>query len=798
LKKNIENELIAGKELWSLVEAHNFTAIIAWLSAKGVHEDKMGEVLFSFSQQALSKKKPAIAKIILFFLTEALEDPSEAPPIFKLIGDIYFMESDYEKARNFYGKLPMTPKNICLCFNTFIPRLEIDELFSFRDTVLLRIMKESHDQIHSMINKLMMQVIAVPEIFKAHKDLFKHNFDCLKTIPPFNNSDNLLDQNCIPITLQSWQPDIIKINDRIYIKRDDIWQKMISNKGPDIKAKKGFGENIMVYCNSPESLFDFIEKIQTDYPEFIKAECRVIINFNLFHSVLGVFNLFHLKDCDYFIRFIDSNHIKSQLTHILLERKLPFTNRVLYLSKDDSIFFSKQIIPILKECEKIMHQDVERYEQKLLGLFPDDYYNKVVKKINTGKKLRIIFFTSRFTSYMQHSTRDIAEGFNQLGHTTYIEIEDKDSGVSIRKDVCLKNLIDFKPDIIFSINHFRYSYPWIPRNIPFVTWVQDLLPGIRNVNDPGLVSDRDHIFSFSKLLFPEFFENHPVFKKKRITFLPIPINNKIYHPLNNVKKKYDVIYITHISDNLDDVTLAGFRQGNPPAGNYSSREIQFLTQLSQKIGHMSLRELCYTHSGNEEIYKDLAIKVCRDISMDYSDDLLVHLQPVNQNGETLFFRDIRIMIKTRPVQFLINNGINIKVFGNNWNKLKGFENAAMGPIENGLPLNQVLNQSKIVLNISPVASWHMRAADAIGSGSFTLTFLDKTDDVPMSDLLEEKKEMVGFKDEKDLLGKINYYLNNETERSTIAQNAYNKACAKYSSQSHAGTILNTIVTAGFI
>ncbi len=58
--------------------------------------------------------------------------------------------------------------------------------------------------------------------------------------------------------------------------------------------------------------------------------------------------------------------------------------------------------------------------------------------------------------------------------------------------------------------------------------------------------------------------------------------------------------------------------------------------------------------------------------------------------------------------------------------------------------------------------------------------------------------MAGFRDEKELLYKVNYYLHNETERNTIAMNGYNIARTKYSSQSHAKTILHTIVNAGFV
>ncbi|SDT85501.1 glycosyltransferase family protein [Desulfobacula phenolica] len=795
-----KNTLIADEKFWSLVSNQEFSDMIDWLSDQGVSEDKMGEILFEFAQQAIQQNSIIRARIILLFLMQALEDPTEMPPIQKLIGDTYFMESNYEQAREYYGKLPLTPGNIKLCFQTFIPRNEIEGLLLLRDKILARTMEEYHGQIHAIIDEIILQFTTKPEIAEANQNLYKQNMDCLKRIYPFSQNDNNHDHFFSCDLSQIPKADILKISDNFYAKHDNIWSKIFSSEyAKNIKPPKieQLGNDIMIYSGSLESFSVFIDQIKTDNPEFIKKECRVIIDFSLLGQAIKIIDLAPLCDCDFVIRLIDKNYLKPQLTHLLLERKLPFAERIIYLSKDDPDYFSNHVNPIIIECEKKILNRIAKYEQLLPELFPDDYQSKVIKKIKAGQKLNVLLCTSRHTTYLQHSTRDIAAGFQQLGHNTFIQIEDEDSGMGNRIDVTIENLINFKPDIIFAINHFRYStFPWFPKSIPFVIWIQDLMPHIRYADNPKLITDQDHIFSFSKYTFPDFFNNSAAFKKKTITYLPIPINNKTYRPLNKIEKKYDVIFISHIVANLNENTLFKFRKNNQNYNTGCSRDIQFLTQLAQKIAQMSLRELCHLYFGNEKIYKRIAIDVCRDISINYSDNLLKHFQVVDEKGETDFCRDLRMMIKIKPVKFLINNGIDVKVFGNHWDKLKGFERAAMGPVKNGAPLNKVLNQSKIVLNISPMASWHMRAADAIGSGSFTITFIDKLDDAPITDLLDKKTEMVEFDDEKDLLKKVRYYLKNKTQRNKIAEKAYNKATKKYSNQAHAKKILDTILYSG--
>ena len=40
--------------------------------------------------------------------------------------------------------------------------------------------------------------------------------------------------------------------------------------------------------------------------------------------------------------------------------------------------------------------------------------------------------------------------------------------------------VDFKPDLILLIDHYRAEFPGLPTQIPAVMWIQDLLPNIFN------------------------------------------------------------------------------------------------------------------------------------------------------------------------------------------------------------------------------------------------------------------------------------------------------------------------------
>jgi hypothetical protein len=685
LSKVFNKKSLESKKIWSLLDSGDFTSVINILLKSEVPENDIGECLFSLGDQAITEGRANTAINIFIFLTEALEDKSESWPLFQKIGDLYTLISEHEKARENYGRLPVTLKNIRLCFETFIPSLDITGLLDLRDKTISRIPEINHSQIHSIVDEIIMMVAAKPEIFKFHLHLFNQNLKILESIPPFTSGLTLPHHDITSETSQSWKPSILKILDTIYLKQNDIWHKLSHNQPTDLtRTKLKAGGIIKVYCNSPESLFHFIDSIKTDRPEFIKYECRIIINFELLKSVLSVYDLSPLENCDFVIRFLDQNNLKSELTDLLLDRKLPFTNRVVYLSDGDHSFFSEQVIPILKECEQKMIQSVEKFEQQLVKLFPDSFHREVIEKIKKGQKLRILLYASRFTTYMQHSIRDIAEGFRQFGHETFIQIEDEDAGVGIRKDVSLKNIIDFNPDILFEINHFRYEYPWIPKNIPYITWIQDLMPHIMRIKDPSLITEHDYIFSFSQHWIDNFFKSHTIFKNKTIACLPITVSSNLYYPIPGCKKKYDITFVSHIPD--PDLTFLPILNGIPVPEAKSNSALIFLKQLVAELNNASLVQLHQIQS-NEEARKNFANKVCDESGIPPNEELYRLIEPRNDNySVSRFSHHIFLLMKIKPILVLLNNKFDVIVFGKIGRKFPNSRKLHMEALKMGMSL----------------------------------------------------------------------------------------------------------------
>ncbi|HSW44619.1 MAG TPA: glycosyltransferase [Phycisphaerae bacterium] len=90
--------------------------------------------------------------------------------------------------------------------------------------------------------------------------------------------------------------------------------------------------------------------------------------------------------------------------------------------------------------------------------------------------LRVLLVTSRFTTFLRHSARDLAAAFERAGLGARLLIEPHDHALLDRRHV-MEMFEGFRPDLVLVIDHHRAEPPErYPRNVPFVCWIQDDLP----------------------------------------------------------------------------------------------------------------------------------------------------------------------------------------------------------------------------------------------------------------------------------------------------------------------------------
>ena len=114
-----------------------------------------------------------------------------------------------------------------------------------------------------------------------------------------------------------------------------------------------------------------------------------------------------------------------------------------------------------------------------------------------SRPLKILLMTSRYTTVLQHVTRDLAEGFEQLGHRATVLCEAR-PGESMIAFCTAERLLEQEPDFVFVIDRIRPEYAGLlPSGLPVVTWVLDELPGLKDPSAIARLGSLDLAYGFN-------------------------------------------------------------------------------------------------------------------------------------------------------------------------------------------------------------------------------------------------------------------------------------------------------------
>lgn len=418
-----------------------------------------------------------------------------------------------------------------------------------------------------------------------------------------------------------------------------------------------------------------------------------------------------------------------------------------------------------------------------------NYYSAISKdellKSIKGGKPRILFTTSRFTTALQYYTRDCALACDQLDIPNQVLIE-KSNLHRVSEHTWLKVLNDFKPDIIFTIDHFRWEIPCLPDNVIHIGWVMDVLPNITSQESASKIGSLDFVLNafVSNTKFLLDFSYPP----DAIIEAPVVANPYIYknYSLNQKEKE---VYSAAI--------CAFSNSGNPQKGlDYllhlisASPDYEILETIF-KFAYQDMYESFY----KEEIFYSLE---------DYRKFLFDHLQTyaINIPERTLdilaenWRQEIGYRIlRSLPLEWLHEKGYDLKIWGSEWIDHPVLSIYAQGVAANGEPLSRIINACQIVIGTNPGISTHPRAFESILSNSFYLSYrIPEEDDwANIRQYLQEGQEIVFAYSREDLYQKVDYYLENEAARKKVTRKARKKILGNLTYEALISRVLKEIV-----
>ena len=339
-----------------------------------------------------------------------------------------------------------------------------------------------------------------------------------------------------------------------------------------------------------------------------------------------------------------------------------------------------------------------------------DWANRI--KGRDGEPLTVLGITSRFTTVLQYAMRDVKEAFERAGHRFEMLIEQNDHDL-LQSHSFASAVAEHKPDIIFCIDHLRREYTVVlPANVPYVCWIQDLLPNLACVEAGRSIGPMDFYLSASTTDLVSAYE-YPANRGQNVTMVtdqtlysaePLPRDELAGHAcdfsfVSNQSEPPHIFHERFCRDLHDHPEVRG---------------------LCERLFNIMKRELMDSdHPGYPRRAPDLLDEA----------QLPGGIEPAGANFTDAIARRYvqplgELMFRQKAIEWVAAyceaKGLKLHLYGHGWESHPSFAPYARGVAQNGRTLRAIYQASKINLQVNGYGCIHQRLLDGLAGGGFFL------------------------------------------------------------------------------
>lgn len=326
---------------------------------------------------------------------------------------------------------------------------------------------------------------------------------------------------------------------------------------------------------------------------------------------------------------------------------------------------------------------------------------------NPPRRPRVLCLTTRFSTVLQHSTRDSAAAFERLGWEARVLIEPAPSH-RIYRHAMRRAVAEFRPDLVFQIDHLRYEHADLfPASLPFACWAQDHLANLTTAAAGASVGHRDFVLVGMPTMYVNRY-NYP----RRQTLMLAKLTRIPERPATWTSDGEDLVYVSTASARPADVAaeLVTKFGGASPAGR------QLVERCCQRvIAH-------YAAGGTLPAMHDfqrLIAEVEGEVGIKHND-----AAAALRLADALFDRLGNVLYRQQALRWAAHvaarHGLTLAIYGPGWDAHPDFAAFARGPVKYGPELEALTRRSKINFALEPFFSVsHQRLVDGlVAGGSF--------------------------------------------------------------------------------
>ncbi len=322
--------------------------------------------------------------------------------------------------------------------------------------------------------------------------------------------------------------------------------------------------------------------------------------------------------------------------------------------------------------------------------------------------LRILGLTSRFTTVLQYSMRDLKVAFDRLGCECRLLIEPNDH--DLLPPVRTAELIEtFRPDMVFAIDHLRTEYQEVvPENMPFVCWIQDRMPSLFRPEAGRGVGPFEFVIGHG---FPECLTTYG-YPADRFWPCVIPTDPERMVDPEEVPEDLepyvcDVMYATNATATPSELH-AEYRE------HFEGRALTFVDAAHETLMSV-VRDPSFC---GDYDFEGLIRRVEREIGVAILDpSAKSEILGMQRFIAHQYLREEAIRAAARWAD---ETGGRFHLYGQGWQARPEFARFAKGPVEHGRPLGRAFRGAKISLHAGCNPALHQRVLDGLCAGGFFL------------------------------------------------------------------------------
>jgi hypothetical protein len=372
------------------------------------------------------------------------------------------------------------------------------------------------------------------------------------------------------------------------------------------------------------------------------------------------------------------------------------------------------------------------------------------------RPLNIALMTSRYTTVLQHVTRDLADGFEQLGHKTSVLLEER-AGEGMIAFRTAERLLELEPDFIIVFDRIRPEYAGLlPSGMPVVTWVLDELPTLKDPAAIAKLGSLDLAYGFNGAIERAF----RAIGYPHVGQLPFAVNPSRYFPEPPQANARGIAFTTHIGQFNQDpagapglnAVLARFFDAEPDIPLEMPRIQPLLEAAMAELGLAASAE-----ASRHLVYHSLQLARQQD--------------------------------RERIAQRIVRAGLPLSVYGLGWDSMPEFKGMAGGVVPAGPELRQVYRKHRVVLHVNRGCNIHPRVLETMCSGGLVIARWDPVDDLP-----GETRDQLGdalclFRDHDEMLALFQRAVHDDAFRNELILRGQTRVLEEHTYQARARKVL---------